>query len=85
MVDGYKSTKVLKMDQAAKAMRNAIGVAGDSAAAKAAGALLNPAENYGGIMSFRIVALLSIVLTIIFGGLFLSDKAKGGYKAERIS
>ena len=47
-------------------------------------ALLDPAEAYGGRMSFRYVAGLSIVLTILFGILCLRDRAAGGYRAEKI-
>ena len=63
----------------------AVGRAGvDSEVAKEASTLMNEADNYGGRMSFRYVAPLGVVLMIIFGGLWLADKRKGGYKAEAI-
>jgi len=46
--------------------------------------LLNPADNYGGKMSFRWVAPFSLIIIAIFGILYLIDRAKGGYKAEKI-
>jgi hypothetical protein len=49
-----------------------------------AGDILNPAENYGGLMSFRYVAPIAIVLVVVFGAMYLVDKKKGGYKAEKI-
>lgn len=47
-------------------------------------ALLDPADSFGGRMSFRYVAALAIVLTIFFGILCLRDRAAGGYRAEKI-
>ena len=68
----------------ANAMRSAIAVAPKSAAAKSAKMILGPAENYGGRISFRRVAPLSIILTIIFGILYFRDRKKGGYQAEKL-
>ena len=47
--------------------------------------VLNPADNYGGRMSFRYVAPFSIVIIIVFGIIFLRDRAGGGYKAEKLT
>lgn len=47
--------------------------------------VLLPADNYGGRMSFRFVAPFSIVIILIFGVLYIRDRAAGGYKAERIT
>ena len=69
----------------ANALRMAIAAAPKSDAAKTARQLLGPAENYGGRISFRRVALLSIVLAAIFGVLYLRDRARGGYKVEKIT
>ncbi len=68
----------------ANAMRSAIAVAPKSAAAQSAKKILGPAENYGGRISFRRVAPLSIILTIIFGILYFRDRKKGGYQAEKL-
>lgn len=38
----------------------------------------------GGSAALRVVGILPIVLIVIFGALFFTDKAKGGYKAEKI-
>lgn len=46
--------------------------------------LLNPADNYGGKMSFRWVAPFSAIIVLIFLVLYLQDRRKGGYKAEKI-
>jgi len=74
----------LPMITTANALREVIRSGGDAEAAKEAGALLGPADNYGGRVSFRYVAPLAIILAIIFGLLFASDRAKGGYKVEKI-
>jgi MFS family permease len=47
--------------------------------------ILSPADNYGGRMSFRYVAPFSIAIILVFGVLFLRDRATGGYKAERLT
>jgi len=60
------------------ALRLAIAAAPESAAAQAAGRMLGPAENYGGRIAFRWTALLSVVLVVIFGGLFVKDRVTGG-------
>ncbi|MEW6249156.1 MAG: MFS transporter [Planctomycetota bacterium] len=48
-------------------------------------AVLKPADNFGGRMSFRSVAPFSLVIIVVFGILFLRDRAAGGYKAEQIA
>ncbi|HNQ21767.1 MAG TPA: MFS transporter [Phycisphaerae bacterium] len=47
--------------------------------------VLLPADNYGGRMSFRYVAPFSLVIIVVFGVIFLRDRATGGYRAERLS
>jgi len=69
----------------ANALRSAISAAPKSAAADSAKELLGPADNYGGRISFRRVALLSILLTVIFGVFYLRDRAQGGYRAEKLN
>lgn len=70
--------------ETAKALRQAIDIAGHSTAAREAQAVLKPAENYGGRMSFRYVSSLSVILAIVFGVLYLSDRLRGGYRVEQI-
>ncbi len=69
----------------AGALRSVITAAPEADAAKTAKELLGPADNYGGKISFRRVALMSIVLTVIFGLLFLRDLTRGGYKVETLT
>ncbi|HSZ58980.1 MAG TPA: MFS transporter [Tepidisphaeraceae bacterium] len=54
----------------------AAGAQAEAAAAKAeAKAILDPAENHGGLISFRYVAPASIFLIIVFGIIYLRDAA----------
>jgi sugar phosphate permease len=48
-------------------------------------AVLLPADNYGGRMSFRYVAPFALVIIVVFGVLYLQDRARGGYRAERLT
>jgi MFS family permease len=41
-------------------------------------------DAYGASAAFRYVAILPMVLTVIFGALFLYYKARGGYKAVKL-
>ena len=45
-------------------------------AKKRAAAILLPADNAGGLMSFRYVAPLSVVLLVIFGVMFIRDRRR---------
>jgi len=84
VLDVTRRTGALPEIDTANALRSAITAAPESAAAKTAKGLLGPAENYGGRISFRRVALLSILLTVVFGVLYLRDLARGGYRAEKL-
>ncbi len=46
--------------------------------------VLGPADNYGGLISFRYVVPLCGVLTLIFGMMYTRDRRGGGYVVERI-
>lgn len=56
------------------ALRTAIAAAPESEAAKMANKLLGTAENYGGRVAFRWIAVLSAILAVIFGGLYIKDR-----------
>jgi hypothetical protein len=47
-------------------------------------AVLGPADNYGGRISFRWVTPLCAILALIFGALYARDRAAGGYTVRRI-
>jgi hypothetical protein len=46
--------------------------------------VLGPADNKGGRIAFRYVAPLAVIVAVIFGTLYLRDRRRGGYRAERI-
>lgn len=95
VLDAWRRTGTLPEPDTANALRSAIGNGprGDTkdasgpvrAAVEArdrAAGILNPAENKGGLVSFRYVAPLSIVLIVIFGAIRLRDMrdARSGIK-----
>lgn len=47
--------------------------------------ILRPADNYGGRMSFYWVAPFAFVIAVVFLVMYINDKKKGGYKAERLT
>lgn len=48
-------------------------------------ALLAQAQMEGGVMPLRLVALLPLVLVLVFGLLYLGDRARGGYRPEALA
>lgn len=67
----------------AEALRLAIAAAPDSAAAQEAKRLLRPAENHGGRVAFRYVALLTVALAVIFGLLREADRLRRSHLGVR--
>lgn len=49
-----------------------------------AAAVINPAEGYGGQQALRFVAPFTLILILFFGAMYLADKRRGGYRAERL-
>lgn len=49
-----------------------------------AGAILSPADNYGGRMAFRWVAPVALIVALFFGLMFLRDRKQGGYRAVKL-
>lgn len=48
-------------------------------------ALLGPADNFGGRMSFRYIVPFTCLLIVIFGILYVRDRRAGGYKVTKIT
>ena len=76
---------VLPELETAKAMRAFIESGSTSPAVELAQDILGPAENQGGLVSFRYLVPLSVVLALIFGLLYMRERRSGGYRAERLS
>jgi hypothetical protein len=83
-LETYQATGRLPGDRTANALRAITSSGTDAPVAARAQALLGPAENYGGRVSFRYVAPLALIITAIFGVLYLRDRRAGGYSAQRI-
>lgn len=47
--------------------------------------ILAPAQAVGGAMTLRWVAVLPVVLVVIFAAIYLRDKARGGYRIEKLT
>jgi fucose permease len=60
------------------------GLAQESELIAEAGAVLRPADNYGGRMAFRWVAPVALIVAFFFALMFMSDRKKGGYRAEKL-
>jgi MFS family permease len=57
---------------------------GEQAFKELSGEKLNEVLTYASQYSFRIVAILPAILLIVFGSIWLYDKARGGYKPVKI-
>jgi len=79
-----EATDRLPKIKTAKALREIVRYAPETEMGRQAQALIKPADDYGGIISFRYVAALSVILVLIFGTLFIRDRAQGGYKVEKL-
>ena len=71
--------------ETARAMRAFIESGSTSPAVEQAQDILGPAENQGGLVSFRYLVPLGVVLVVIFGLLYMRERRSGGYRAERLS
>lgn len=68
----------------ANALRAIIGADADADLADQAAAILGPADNYGGRVSFLYLVPLCIILVLIFGTIYLQDRRAGGYSVREI-
>ena len=78
-------TEMLPPVETANALRAFIESGSTSPAVDRARAILGPAENHGGLISFRYLVPLSWVLIIFFGLLYLRDRRSGGYRSEELA
>lgn len=84
VVAGYGATGELPSPGTANALRAIQSSGAPTDQVERAGAILGPADNYGGRISFRYVAPLCLILALIFGGLWTADRRAGGYRVTRI-
>ena len=85
VLEAFNEQEVLPELETAKAMRAYIESGSTSPAVEQARDILGPAENRGGLVSFRYLVPLGLVLVVIFGLLYMRERRAGGYRAERLS
>ena len=81
----YNAEQALPPVETANALRSVIESGSTSPAVERAQGILGPAENRGGLISFRYIVPLSGFLVLVFGLLYLNERRSGGYRAERLS
>lgn len=80
----YQAEPRLPAPETANALRALIASDVDAGLVAEAQAILGPADNYGGKISFRWIVPLCILLVGIFGALWVRDRRMGGYRVERM-
>ena len=85
VLPGIDEDPVLPPVETANAMRAFIESGSASPAVARARDILGPADNHGGLVSFRYLVPLSGVLVLVFGLLYMRERRTGGYRAERLS
>jgi len=80
----WQADNELPAPETANALRTLIASDADATLVSDAQAILGPADNFGGKISFRWVVPLCGVLTLIFAGLYMKDRQAGGYRIERL-
>ncbi len=83
-LDGLAADGALPELTTANALRAIINSPASAELVDRAGAILGPADNYGGRASFRYILPFTGALILIFGLLYASDRRTGGYQAERL-
>lgn len=81
---GFQEEGVLPSPETANALRALIASDADEGLVTGAQAILGPADNYGGKISFRYMVPLCAILTLIFGVLYARDRSYGGYRPKGI-
>lgn len=84
VVAEYRRAGALPSPGTANALRAVISSGGSVELVDEAQAVLGPADNYGGRISFRYVVPLCGALALIFGTLYASDRRAGGYRVRRV-
>ena len=84
VVAEYRRTGDLPSPGTANALRALITSGASAELVDEAQAVLGPADNYGGRISFRYVVPLCGALALIFGALYARDRRAGGYRVRRV-
>lgn len=84
VVHAYRVDGNMPSPATANALRAIIGADADPDLSSRAQAILGPADNYGGRISFIYVLPLCVILILIFGGMYWHDRRSGGYTTSDI-
>ena len=84
VLSDFESTGSMPSPGTANALRAIIGADPGDGLGDRAAALLGPADNYGGRVSFLYIVPLCGILILIFGVMYMRDRRSGGYAARRI-
>ena len=84
-LEAHHSSGNINNDATANALRAIVSTAipGETLVTEA-NAILQPAEAAGGQQSFRYVAPGALLLVLVFGVMYMRDRAKGGYRAVKL-
>jgi len=82
----YRNTGELNGSLTGNALRALLdsGLEAEAELIDEAGAVLRPADNYGGRMSFRWVAPIALIVALFFAVMYLRDRKQGGYRAVKL-
>jgi len=83
----YRSNGSLDGALTGNALRSiSAGIVPQEAALSAeAGAIIAPADNYGGRTAFKWIAPIALIVALFFALMYLYDRKRGGYRAVRLT
>ena len=84
VVSEYDANGEMPSPATANALRAIIGADANAELGERAAAILGPADNYGGRVSFLYMVPLCAILALIFGTMYLRDRRTGGYTVREI-
>ena len=84
VLTAFGTDRALPAPETANALRALIASDANDGLVGEAQAILGPADNFGGRISFRYIVPLCAVLLVIFGVLYGRDRSAGGYRVESI-
>jgi len=85
VLDAANEAQALPPVETANALRALIRSGSEAPMAQQAEEILNPAENYGGLVSFRSLAPFAGALVLVFGALFARERRRGGYRTQNLA
>jgi hypothetical protein len=84
VLETFSASGALPYPGTANALRALISSDANEVLVAEAQAILDPADNYGGKISFRFVVPLCAILLLLFSLMYAQDRRVGGYRVQRI-